>query len=107
MTQIDLDILNQKIHEAVQVIAALREENAALKVQLRDLQRAVRKEEGRGKVNAETSEQLKEIKGELKRLKSERTTVRKKVRVALRKLEGIKVKGKKTEKAQQDLFGSD
>ncbi len=107
MTQVDLDSLDRKIHEAIQVIAALREDNVALKKQLRDLEAAVRKEEGRGKVDAETTEQLKKMKEEWKRMKSERTTIRKKVRSALRKLEGIKVKGKKTEKVQQDLFGSD
>lgn len=107
--QVDLNRLDRKIHEALQVIASLREENIVLKEQLRDLQTDARKEAGGGRIDAETTEHLKEMKQDLNRLKSERTTIRKKVRSALRKLDGIKVKvkGTKTEKGQQDLFGLD
>ncbi len=103
----EMEKLNEKIHEAIQVIAALREENAALKGQLREFENALRKEAGRGKLNVEAAAKIESMKEELKNLQSDRMKTRKKVRSALRKLEGIKLKGSKSDQAQQDLFGSD
>ncbi|NOY53651.1 MAG: hypothetical protein GXP58_08525 [Deltaproteobacteria bacterium] len=99
--------LNHKIREAVQLIAALREENIALKGRLRELEGALRKETGKGKVDAEIAVKMKKMKEELKYLKSDRMTIRKKVRSALRKLEGIKLKEKRSDQVQRDLFGRD
>jgi FtsZ-binding cell division protein ZapB len=107
MYQRNMDQLGQKIHEAVEMIAALRAENASLKEKLQELSQTVRQEAKKSEKGTVATGELKTLKEDLRRLKSERTQIRKKVRTALRKLDGIRLADQKSKMTQQDLFGSD
>lgn len=105
MSDLTYDQLTHKIQQAVELIKALRTDNAELKKELHEVSRSVQKKKvGLGKSSLQ-SEQAKMSKKEVQSLLKERKEVKQKIRNVLRKLDEIRLED--DAKVQKDLFDSE
>ncbi len=97
----DLNHLERKINEAVDLISTLRTENASIKEELKEAKKSLGKEVQDAKGGEIDKGQLKKFKEDLKRLQSERVQAKQMIRNVLKKIEGVRLK---EEKVQRELF---
>ncbi len=104
MTSLPLDELSQKIRDVVDLVAALRSENAALRGDLAEMQRRLAQKERKAPVSQIDSEAVARLRMELSQLREERKVVKRKVSNVLKKLESIKLQDATV---QPELFQDD
>lgn len=103
MNQINLEQLDLKIQEALDMISALKSENAVLKDELELCRKSLKNKNQERSGMEPGKDQEKILLEEIQRLQLQQTQVRQKVKNILRKLEGIDLE---EEKVQTELFES-
>ncbi len=91
MASLPLDELSQKIRDVVDLVSALRIENAALQGDLAEIRRRLAQKERKGPVSKADSETGTRLRRELSQLRKERKMVRRKVSDVLKKLEAVQL----------------
>ena len=103
MSLINLDQLDRKISEALDLISNLQSENAVLKDALEVCRKGLQEKEQEISHKGLGKDQEKTLLEDIQRLQQERTQVRQRVKNILRKIEGIDLE---EEKVQRELFES-
>lgn len=103
MSLINLDQLDRKISEALDLISNLQSENAGLKDALEVCRKNLQVKEQEISRKGLGKDQEKTLLEDIQRLQQERTQVRQRVKNILRKIEGIDIE---EEKVQKELFES-
>lgn len=101
MSAPDLNRLERKIKEALDLISTLRAENASIKNELKEVKKSLGEKVQGAKGGEKDKGQLIKYKEELKRLQSERVQAKQMIRNVLKKIEGIQLK---EQKVQRELF---